>query len=124
MEIKLSLEDIKSLLGNNNVESAKKESILDQFVGKYVICRTYSEGVNFGKVIALDSESIILEGARRLHHHKPKSGSWFEGVANNGLADGSRVSEPVNKAICEPYSISVCSKEAIESILNYKSYEA
>ena len=97
---------------------------LSQFVGKYVIVRSRSEGINSGYVVAAAADGVILREARRLWYHKPAGkSSWYEGVALHGLHPDSKISDPVDKAIIEDYSITLCTQEAIESIKAFKSHE-
>lgn len=98
--------------------------MLEQFIGKYVICRTRNEGVNAGVVVAIDKDSVMLEDARRLHYHRPANSqfSWYEGVALSGISEDSRVSEPTTKLIREEYSLTLCSGTAEASIRGAKSH--
>jgi len=118
--MELSLNEFKKFVAPEG-----GENILDRHVGKYVLVRSRNEGINFGLVVAAEKGAILLAKARRLHYHIPldSSQSWYEGVANSGLADNSRVSAEVDeKAIVEDYSITVCSQAAIKSIQGYKTY--
>lgn len=88
-------------------------------MGKYVIVRSRSEGINAGEVVEADETGVVLSNARRLWHHKPKVSleSWYEGVANHGLSDDSRLSGVVGmKVIVEDYSLTICTSEARQSI--------
>lgn len=99
---------------------------LGKYVGKYVIVRSRSEGINSGYVVAAAADGVILKEARRLWYHKPavKAASWYEGVANHGLSPDSKISEPVmEKAIIEDYSMTLCTQEAIESIKKAAAHE-
>ena len=89
-----------------------------RYFGKYVICRSRSEGVNAGEVIAADATGVILKDARRLYYHKPvdKNMSWYEGVAMTGLSEDSLVGPAVEKIIVEDYSLTLCSPIAMQSI--------
>lgn len=104
---------------------AKPNSLLDRYVGKYVICRTRNEGINAGEVVALDDTGVILKDARRLYYHKPldKSISWYEGVAISGISQDSKIGAPVEKAIIEDYSLTVCTDLAKLSITSAKTNE-
>lgn len=96
---------------------------LQETVGKYVIVRSYSEGVNAGFVDEVDETGVVLRQARRLHYHEPadKDLSWYEGVSISGLSEDSRVSPAVEKKyILEDYSITLCSDIAAENIQNFK----
>ena len=114
------LKDLQSLLMPQS--QIAKPNLLDRYIGKYVICRSRNEGVNAGKVIALDETGVILEDARRLYYHKPinKDVSWYEGVAKTGLDEDSKVGTPVEKVIIEDYSLTVCTSEAEKSIRGVK----
>ena len=95
----------------------------EQLKGKYVIVRSYNEGVNAGYVVSAAENAIQLRKARRLWYHAPKDKdlSWYEGVALTGLRDDSRVSPPVEKIIQENYSVTFCTEEARESIEAFPS---
>ena len=114
-------EELVSLFGNNNRESC----LHDRYVGKYVICRTRSEGVNAGEVIALDDTGVVLRDARRLYYHLPadKKMSWYEGVAKSGLAASSKVGVAIDKFLSEDYSLTVCTEDAERSIRSAKNHE-
>ena len=102
-----------------------KISLYSRYVGKYVICRTRNEGINAGKVLALDETGVILEDARRLYYHKPasKSLSWYEGVAIDGLSSDSRVGAAVEKLLVEDFSLTLCSDKGEKSIRGAKDNE-
>ena len=95
---------------------------LNNFLSKYVICRTRNEGVNAGVVKDIGVNYVVLEDCRRLHGHAPndKNLSWYEGVAQVGLSDDSRVSSPATKLIVEVYSLTLCSEKAEKNIRNFK----
>jgi hypothetical protein len=103
----------------------QKSDLYSRYIGQYVICRSRNEGVNAGKVIALDDTGVILEDARRLYYHKPinKNVSWYEGVAKTGIDKTSKVGTPVEKVIVEEYSLTVCTADAEKSIREVKDNE-
>ena len=103
-------------------EEQKKSNLFDRYIGKYVICRSRNEGVNAGYVVQADETGVILKDARRLYYHRPvnKNVSWYEGVAKYGLSDDSKTATAIEKIIIEDYSLTVCTKEAEESIKNAK----
>lgn len=113
-------KELKALFsGNSTDNSASNSSMYQSWVGKYVICRTRNEGVNAGVVEQIDDTGVVLEDARRLWYHKPadKDLSWYEGVAESGLAaDDYRISNPVKKLIAEDYSLTLCTSKAEKSI--------
>ena len=95
-----------------------ESNIFGRYVGKYVICRSRNEGINAGRVLQADETGVILEDARRLWYHKPKSKnvSWYEGVALEGVSDDSKLGPMVEKIIVEDYSLTVCSDKSEDSI--------
>lgn len=111
--------------GYDSGAAPPKKSILDGYVGKYVICRSRNEGVNAGRVLMLDETGVVLADARRLYYHKPanKNISWYEGVAKCGLSSDSKVGAPVEKVIVEDYSLTVCTEEAEKSLVEAKNHE-
>lgn len=113
------LKDLQSLISQG---SNKKDNIFDRYIGKYVICRTRNEGINAGKVVVLDETGVVLEDSRRLYYHKPinKNVSWYEGVAKYGLDSSSKIGTEIEKILVEDYSLTVCTKEAEESIRKAK----
>ena len=108
-------KELSNLFGNNTTTAS---NLYSGYVGKYVICRTRNEGINAGKVLALDETGVILEDARRLYYHKPASTklSWYEGVAIDGLSSDSRIGAAVEKILSEDYSLTVCTTKAEKSI--------
>ena len=111
------VREITALIG----ASTQKSSMLESYKGKYVIVRTRNEGINAGFVKDLDETGVILKSAKRIWYHKPKdkSTSWYEGVSQSGLSEDSKIScEVEEKIIVEDYSLTICSKTAIESIIN------
>lgn len=109
----------------NTANATDKPGIGKDFIGKYVIVRSYSEGINAGTVVEMDETGVVLKDARRIWYHRPanKSQAWYEGVALSGLSDDSKVSAIVpHKVIMERYSITECSNEAIKSIQDKKSH--
>lgn len=121
----LTLGQIKQLKGLFGAEPATQSNIFNTYIGKYVICRSRNEGINAGKVIALDDTGVILADARRLYYHKPvnKNVSWYEGVAKSGISKDSKLGTAIEKIIVEDYSLTVCTKDAEDSIRGAKDNE-
>ncbi len=129
-QAKEKIEECKQLQALFNIEQehsidAKKSNLVDEYVGRYVICRSRNEGVNAGYVVRLDQTGVVLKESRRLYYHKPinKNVSWYEGVAKYGISDDSKVGVAIEKLIIEDYSLTVCSKDAEISIKNAKDNE-
>ena len=121
----LTIKEAKELANLFNNTTTNQSNLYSRYIGKYVICRSRNEGVNAGKVIALDETGVILEDARRLYYHKPvnKNVSWYEGVAKFGISEDSRVGTAVEKVLAEDYSLTVCTSEAEKSIREAKENE-
>ena len=118
------LQQIVSIIQCIQGDNVKQSSMLQDYIGQYVICRSRNEGINTGYVKAIDETGVILSDARRLWFHKSSNNSsWYEGVANNGLSSDSKISEPAEKVIVEDYSLTICSNTAKESLLKAKSHE-
>ena len=103
------------------IKIEKGNSVASASVGMKVLVRSRNEGINCGIVEAADETGIILKSARRLWYHRPKDRSvcWYEGISRTGISDTSKVSETVQrKFIIEDYSITECSDDAFESIMN------
>lgn len=124
----LTLGQIKELqsLFNSGVTSTNKPAISDHMIGKYVIVRTRNDGVNCGYLVAADETGVVIKDARRIWYHKPKDNKqcWYEGVANTGVSDDSKLSASVaEKIIIEDYCLTLCSDEGANSLKMAKNYE-
>ena len=98
-----------------------EESIATIMIGKPVIVRSRNEGVNAGIVVIADETGVVLKNCRRLYYHEPlnKELSWYEGIAESGISNDSKVSCTIEKkVIIENYSMTEVKKEAYETILN------
>lgn len=125
MEKQIEINGIKYISEselNHEIESSK---LCQNYVGRYVICCSRNEEVNFGKLKSTDETGCILEHCRRLWYHKPaNNSSWYEGVSVYGLDKSSKISLPVEeKIIIEDYSLIICSDVSVDNILKYKSHE-
>lgn len=115
----LTIGEVKEIAAMVGCGAASESpGVAASMIGKYVIVRSRNEGVNAGKVIEADDTGVILEDARRLWWHRPKvkTDSWYEGVSLHGVSDDTKLSAPRTKVIIEDYSMTVCTKEAEESI--------
>ena len=115
----MKLGDLKKIAAMFGGGNAAQSSIYAEMIGKYAIIRSRNEGINAGYIEQADGTGIVLKSARRIWYHKPanKKESWYEGVANSGLSDDSKVSGVVvQKVIVEDYSVTVCTEEAKQSI--------
>ena len=108
----LTIKDAREIAAIFQAQGSK--AMLQKYVGKYVICRSYNEGVNAGYVKELDDTGVVLTNVRRLWKHYPKNNDlcWYEGVSVSGLSESSEISSTADeKVIMEKYSLTICSKE-------------
>lgn len=121
------IKELKAIFGGGVCNDNKPSSLFASAIGKYVIVRSRNEGINAGILKLADETGCVLSDARRIWYHKPKDNktAWYEGVADNGLHDSSKVScEVKEKYIIEDYSITVCTDEAAKSIKEKTSHES
>ena len=107
------------------VEWTGEETVASRMIGKHVIVRSYSEGINIGTVVLADETGVELKNCRRLWYHKPKDSklSWYEGVAISGCSDDSKLSCTVDtKVIIEKYSMTLCTDEVYRSIMEIEPH--
>ena len=123
-------EALAKVMGLSAKESAEApvsvaSQIYSNLIGKYVLVRSRNEGINAGTVSQADKTGIVLSNARRIHYHRPADKtSWYEGVANSGLREDSRISaEVTEKTIIEEYSATICTSVAEQSIKAFHSHE-
>ena len=114
----MTIGEFKQFSEMFNGGGKQNTSVAKQSIGKYVISRSRSEGLNAGKVIDADETGIVLEDARRIYYHEvPEQGAWYEGIAVYGLSKGHRISNAVKeKIIIEDYSTTLCSDIGEKSI--------
>jgi hypothetical protein len=109
------------------IEFTGEKTIASVMIGKAVIVRSRNEGINVGIVELADETGVVLKNSRRLYYHRPKdkSLSWYEGVAQSGISEDSRVSGTVDrKVIIEDYSMTEVRTMGIyNEILNLKPNE-
>lgn len=121
------IKELKAMFGGGVCNESKSSNLLSGAIGKYVIVRSRNEGINAGVLKIADNTGCVLSEAKRIWYHKPKDSktAWYEGVADNGLHDSSKVScEVSEKYIIEDYSITVCSSDAEQSIRDKVSHES
>lgn len=81
----------------------------------FVIVRTYSAGVHYGRLVSRNGKEVVLSGARRIW-------SWngahtLHEIALRGVGSGSRVSDPVTEiALTEAIEIIHCEQAAIANL--------
>lgn len=105
------------------IEFTGEKTVASVMIGKKVIVRSRNEGINAGIVELADDTGVVLNDCRRIWYHRPKDKnlSWYEGVAETGLGEGSKVSGTVSrKVIIEDYSMTECTDESFNSIMELK----
>ena len=116
----IKIDDVTYIREDSIQAPVESSTLLESCVGQKVIVRSRNEGINAGVVEAADETGIILKDSRRLWYHKPaqKEVSWYEGVAVSGVDSASKVSCTVpRKVIVEDYSITYCTDDAFDSIM-------
>lgn len=123
------IKQINSMFALREYGDDVKEHVNDvlssEFIGRYVIIRTYSAGVFAGVVYKKDKDEIILNEARRLYHWHAKQSISLSAVAKYGiLQEESKISAPIDKHWVMAIEIIPCSKEAEKSIRGAAIVEA
>ena len=59
---------------------------------RYVLVRTYSAGVHFGRIVKRAGKEVTLRDARRVWYWK--GANTLNELVENGAAAGSKISEP------------------------------
>lgn len=123
----MMIDDVKYVrvdsIETKTIEYTGEETIASTMIGEKVIVRSRNEGINAGIVELADETGVVLINCRRIWYHKPKDKnlSWYEGVAETGLSDTSKVSGTVSKkVIIEDYSMTKCTEKAFKSIMELK----
>ena len=123
-EIYVKKSEIENIIP---VEFTGDKTIASRMIGKKVIVRSRNEGINAGIVVLADETGVELKSCRRLWYHKPKNKNlaWYEGVAESGISDDSKVSGTVDsKIIIEEYSMTKCNDEAFKTIMDCKNVKS
>lgn len=115
----------KLLSGQTSTSTDGKAAQPDKsgFVGSYVVVRCRDAGVHAGVLKNFDGRSCVLDEARRLWAWIVPMGSssFLNGVAIDGLADGSQIGAPVSVLLTENCEIIKCTAKAEASIRGFAS---
>jgi len=83
----------------------KKERNYDigsEYLGKYVIIRTYSAGVHMGKVKDIYENRVILEDSRRMRFFKNiDDGDSLSHIAARGIHPDSKITMAIDNIMLE-----------------------
>lgn len=110
----LTLKQIKEIQSIGLIVDQKKSSEIDkEFLGSYVIIRTYSAGVWAGFLDQKERNEVILTQARRLWRWKAIKSISLSGIAIYGIDhDRSIIAPPVDKVWLEAIEIIPTSKDS------------
>lgn len=101
----------------------KKNEGLNKQIGEYVIIRTCSAGVWFGKLIEKSGQEVYLEDARRMSYWRCIKGISLSGISQFGVNDNSEICYPVKRQWLVAIEILDMTDEAIKTLKDIKSYE-
>lgn len=98
----------------------EREDICHDWIGRYVIVRTYSAGVHCGTLSKKIENEVILTNARRIW-------SWTKAftlskISTDGLGDESRLSIEVPEIKLTEIEIIPCSTKSETILKNIKEY--
>lgn len=115
------LKQIAAMFSGNN---ATKDGLSEQ-IGEYVIIRTYSAGVWFGKLEKKAGNEVILSEARRMYKWWAAKSISLSGVAVYGIIpEKSKICPPIAKQWLEAIEIISMTDEAIKSLKGAPDVEA
>ena len=104
-------------------EKPSNNSNLEPFIGKYVLVRHFTHGVNVGYFKSYDNMTLTLNESRKLWRWQAKTSIALESVAFDGVKEGTRATHTVN-AVIIPFNnlcgiITIDKDDVINQIKNY-----
>jgi hypothetical protein len=94
---------------------ATVDGLENQIIDKYVIVRTYSAGVHFGRLVKRDGKEVLLADARRIWYWQ--GANTLHEIALHGVGPESKISETVAAiVITEAIEIIGCSPEGTKNL--------
>lgn len=116
------VKEISQLFGN---AVANEFEIGRQYIGQYVIIRTYAAGVWFGLLSEKCKNEVILNDARRMWRWKSTESISLSAVAQYGICQNeSKITPAVSSVWLEAIEIIELTPVAINSIQGAKIVEA
>ena len=120
MKQELILELIQMAM-SGECQSPAKSNLNSLHVGEYVLIRTYSAGVHFGKLIERDGKEVLLDEARRIW-------SWrgaftLSKVANCGISEGKLSAKVNGLLLTESIEIIPLSSEAKDNLYEISDHK-
>ena len=125
-----AVEDGKAIkaalgLGSKATPPATKSNGIGlSLIGSYVLVRCRDAGVHAGILESYDGRACVLTDSRRLWRFRVPMGksSFLSGVANYGLADDSKLGDPVDRImLTENCEVIACRAEAEKSIREFQT---
>lgn len=118
------LKELMNLLKDDTAPVSENAGLCNQ-IGGYVIIRTYSAGVWFGKLEQKSGKEVILSEARRMWKWWAAKSISLSGVAMYGIReDESKICPALDKVWLEAIEILSLSDVAIKSLKEAKDVEA
>lgn len=122
------IEDLKELLNLLKEDSVTTSVVNDglcEQIGEYVIVRTYSAGVWFGKLETKSGNEVYLTEARRMYQWWCAKSISLSGVAKYGInQEKSKICPAVDRVWLEAIEILTLSDVAIRSLKEVEDVEA
>lgn len=119
--------EIAEMFGNlkKNNNGKNENDGLNEQIGEYVIIRTYSAGVWFGRLEKKAGNEVILSNARRMYQWWCTKSISLSGVAKYGInVEKSKICPALPKVWLEAIEILTMSDVAIESLKGAPDVEA
>lgn len=119
------LKELLSLLNDDGFDPEEKSQDLNCHIGEYVIIRTYSAGVWFGKLEKKSGNEVILTDARRMYQWWAAKSISLSGVAKYGIdQEKSKICPALEKVWLEAIEILTLTDVAIKSLKEAKDVKA
>lgn len=100
-------------------QERSESDICKEWIGKYVIIRTYSAGVHAGFLFKKSGNEVILKNSRRLWAWHTKQGISLSSIATYGIEESkSKICEQLDFLWLEAIEIIPTKREAFDSISN------
>lgn len=119
----LTISELEKMLEEKKEQERMKSlnipDTINDHVGEYVIIRTYSAGVWFGKLEKKVKNEVILTEARRMYYWHSMESISLSGVALYGIdKNESKICGAIDKVWLEAIEILSLSDKAIKSLKN------
>ena len=121
MKETLLMKLVEKLLDCETNEIPAATNLNELHAGKYVLVRTYSAGVHFGKLVERNGKELVLDESRRIW-------SWegaftLSKIAKDGVGSGKLSVRVDGVLLTEAIEVLPLSPEAISNLYEIKSHE-